>query len=724
MINKFYIKFKTFIYILSLIIIYNINAENKNENVKSKIDNSNNLNTKTETIEPFDFFEKRFTLIPKNEQSQILNQAIDFYFKKKFDKSKIYFEKYFAEKKENSYARSIYALTLAQLNDLNNALTQISIALELESNNVDYIIIQVEILKNLGRLNEALNFLEDYKYKFEHDPNIHYYLAELYLLNKQIEEAQIHFLQTLFYLDKAGSRIVYYQKVTLWRLVQILFAKREFKKAQNFLVEYLELNPNNSFARFMLADYVYFQNGKFEEAKKELEILLAADPQSFMVSSEQQYVEIFKQIENLLLQVYTFTREPSLQTYITFLENLSPIQEILIKSNGNLNEKESLELLQNIKTIPKYNVNSYIVSTSVKRILERLASKNKKYIQDYINQLLLCSQFALNFKRIGESLDYLNTALNLYNNNTDVVSVLTYKQILLLKSSVFQSYHQNRRAALYLIKLIDFIKKTDEVNENLILTELAYIELISKNNPKFALSKLNKILSKNLNNNITSKVYSSRARIFLSEQNWQNAINDFDKSLKLEQNMENLYLKAYSKIQIKDYDSSLEDLQKVKENKIYNLISKNLMAYTLALANKNLDDALPLQLSVIENDASNPTFQDTLAWIYFKKNEFIKAKYHLELAINLFKQNSKYNISKKELVIKELDHSIIDSFDHLGDTYIALHRNDLALNTFKEAVSVINIFNKESLKKGIVNSNLVMLKKTIESKIYKLLKKS
>ena len=119
------------------------------------------------------------------------------------------------------------------------------------------------------------------------------------------------------------------------------------------------------------------------------------------------------------------------------------------------------------------------------------------------------------------------------------------------------------------------------------------------------------------------------------------------------------------------------------------LTTKNHLAYYYATVNKNLDKALVLSLSTVEEKPEEIVFLDTLAWVYTIKN-------NLESAQEIF--------TKIESKINPLDssYSMIEIYAHLGYFYKKIENTEKSKLYFDKAFKINSqdkylnkIYNKE-----------------------------
>ncbi len=110
----------------------------------------------------------------------------------------------------------------------------------------------------------------------------------------------------------------------------------------------------------------------------------------------------------------------------------------------------------------------------------------------------------------------------------------------------------------------------------------------------------------------------------------------------------------------------------------------NLIGYTYADLNKNLPEAQKLISYALSQDANNPAYLDSMAWLLFRASKFKQAADYIQKAIS---KSGKY----PDAVIA--DHAG-DIFDALGDKKQALYYWKLALKIFSFDIDKNKIINK------------------------------
>ena len=96
----------------------------------------------------------------------------------------------------------------------------------------------------------------------------------------------------------------------------------------------------------------------------------------------------------------------------------------------------------------------------------------------------------------------------------------------------------------------------------------------------------------------------------------------------------------------------------------------NNYAYFLALSNRDLDKAERMSAKTIVEDATNPTYLDTYAWVFYMRKEYTMAQLYIEMAIN-----------NEEQPTSEL-------FEHYGYILLANGDKQKALEQWRKAIEL------------------------------------
>ena len=197
---------------------------------------------------------------------------------------------------------------------------------------------------------------------------------------------------------------------------------------------------------------------------------------------------------------------------------------------------------------------------------------------------------------------------------------------------------------------------------------------------------------------------------YLYAGNYEKAIEVGDKAIRLNPDNVELYsylgsscysVKQYDKA-IEVYDKALAILDSTQVNDRSNLLSGkadvkfamgdtiaafalydqsldlnpdnpgtlNNYAYFLALSNRDLDKAERMSAKTIVEDAANPTYLDTYAWVFYMRKEYTMAQLYIEMAIN-----------NEEQPTSEL-------FEHYGYILLANGDKQKALEQWRKAIEL------------------------------------
>ena len=204
-------------------------------------------------------------------------------------------------------------------------------------------------------------------------------------------------------------------------------------------------------------------------------------------------------------------------------------------------------------------------------------------------------------------------------------------QIRVLYSEYLMVIDNNEGAA----EQIDYALNLDPTNEELWTRLMAY-HLYAGNYEK-AIEVGDKAIRLNPDN---VELYSYLGSSCYSVKQYDKAIEVYDKALaildstQVDDRSNLLSGKADVKFAMGDtiaafalYDQSL-DLNPDNPGTLNNY------AYFLALSNRDLDKAERMSAKTIVEDAANPTYLDTYAWVFYMRKEYTMAQLYIEMAIN------------------------------------------------------------------------------------------
>ena len=240
-------------------------------------------------------------------------------------------------------------------------------------------------------------------------------------------------------------------------------------------------------------------------------------------------------------------------------------------------------------------------------------------------------------------------------------------QIRVLYSEYLMFIDNNEGAA----EQIDYALNLDPTNEELWTRLMAYY--LYAGNYEKAIEVGDKAIRLNPDN---VELYSYLGSSCYSVKQYDKAIEVYDKALaildstQVDDRSNLLSGKADVKFAMGDtiaafalYDQSL-DLNPDNPGTLNNY------AYFLALSNRDLDKAERMSAKTIVEDATNPTYLDTYAWVFYMRKEYTMAQLYIEMAIN-----------NEEQPTSEL-------FEHYGYILLANGDKQKALEQWRKAIEL------------------------------------
>ena len=195
------------------------------------------------------------------------------------------------------------------------------------------------------------------------------------------------------------------------------------------------------------------------------------------------------------------------------------------------------------------------------------------------------------------------------------------------------------------------------------------------------------------------KLFPSHPVLFLFKGFAASQLSDFTKSidalntgLSLVENNKELELEFYSMLGSSYYgnnesEKAFASLDKALSLEQENTVVLNNYSYYLAEEGLELDKALEMMNTVISLDNKNTTYLDTLAWVYYKKGDYNKAK----------------GILKRILAENKVSNAGI--LEHYGDVLYKLDKTNSAVIQWERAYEIAN--NSDILKQKIENRSLI-----------------
>ena len=150
----------------------------------------------------------------------------------------------------------------------------------------------------------------------------------------------------------------------------------------------------------------------------------------------------------------------------------------------------------------------------------------------------------------------------------------------------------------------------------------------------------------------------------------ENAIIYLNKALSIEPNSKNaLHSLAILYDEKSQWENSDEIYIKLLNTDDKDAQAYNNYAYSLVERNVKLNQALEMAKKAIEIEPENPSYLDTIGWVYFKLRDFKMAKKYISQSVEL---------NDKNAIVLE----------HLGDVLMETNDTDGAVEFYKKALFI------------------------------------
>ena len=475
------------------------------------------------------------------------------------------------------------------------------------------------------------------------DPNpeaLKFFMNGQMLMNQgQFAEAILEFQDALA-LDPNVATIYSALAESYWNIGKPELSMKNLNKA-------LELDPNDEDALKMMADQFIMQK-KYSEAVEPYSILKKNNPM------DTQYIIALAELKKVNRDFHS-----AMKLYLEAYE-LEPSRYELLEAAG----RNALQLED---------------KNEARAIFKELSEKEPGELS-YIN---IYSELALQSKEYNEAIQHLNELNKKYGNSKDRDAKLG---ILLFESGKIQEgkstlkglYDDSQLSAQYIFSLFEMYLDTDEVENAAMLGDKLIADfpedwrgyysraLVFLNQNEFdsAISILAPV------SDIFNKIFSIQYMLGLSYsriKKYNDALVHYNRALSLQpESVGVLHSMAIAYDETGDWNKSDNIYKQLIERNKSDAQAFNNYAYSLVERNKELDKALEYAKKAIELEPENPSYLDTIGWVYYKLDDLKRAKKFIEQSIEI-----------------KSDNSIV--LEHLGDILMKSNDRDNAFIYYKKA---------------------------------------
>ena len=485
---------------------------------------------------------------------------------------------------------------------------------------VNIVFLTLFILTSCQSTNPNVNNLkpkESFPQKQSKDPNpeaLQFFMNGQILLNQgQFAEAILEFQDALA-LDPNVATIYSALAESYWNIGKPELSMKNLKKA-------LELDPEDEDALKMMADQLIMQK-KYSEAVEPYTILRKNNP------LETQYIIALAELKKVNRDFLA-----AMKLYLEAFE-LEPARYELLEAAG----RNALQLKN---------------KDEARAIFKKLSEQDPNELS-YIN---IYSELALQSEKYNEAISHLKKLNDKHGKSIDRDAKLG---ILLFESGKTEEgraalenlYESSQLSLQYIFSLFEMYLDTNEIQKAGILGDKLIADypedwrgyysraLVFMNENEFSsaisiLAPVSDIFTKKFSIQYMLGLNYSRIKKF------KEALEYYNRALSLQPESAGvLHSMAIAYDEIGEWNKSDKIYLQLIEKNNLDAQALNNFAYSLVEREKDLDKALQYAKKAIELEPDNPSYLDTIGWVYFKLNDLRKAKKFIEKSIMIQGDNS------------------------------------------------------------------------------------
>lgn len=518
----------------------------------------------------------------------------------------------------------------------------------------------------------------------------------------------------------------------------------------NNFIKFTKIQPNYAVGHYHLANY-WASEGKFGKAKKEIDIATQLAPDNIWYKEKKAVIlaqngdirksaELFGELakmakdprQYLMYQIYQYERVGEINKALKILDTLEIVldeddNEAIIYSRYQfyINQRKYDSVIVNLKKLVEIDPYNEGYSITLAELYMKENKDTAAALEIYQNGL---KRFPNNkayhislirlYKLAGDSIkmyQHYNDVIEskhlkvedkislLYPiidfENTDTNAFFNSKGFLFTK----QLAEQKPEDFLALIFYADILSQFDKTDEALVMYKKA-INIDATNIAPYQLIIATYLQKENYDSLIyfadkTTKQfpdeiipYFYKGIGYLQQKKYNEAINVFNKAVKIENTNNNLRSAIYTSLadayqELKNYQISDSCYEAALEIDAGNATALNNYAYYLSKRNKDIDRAERMSAKSLKLQPEQSSFLDTYGWIKYKQGEYEIAKSYVAKAIELTEED---------------DRAVL--YEHLGDIEYKLGNTKKALELWNEALSLDGT--SELLRKKVKDEKL------------------
>ncbi len=520
-----------------------------------------------------------------------------------------------------------YALAknYSMINKIPLAIQHSQKAIELSQDQVEYYDLLADIFYKARQYDSAAAALEKVIELAPSHVNAHYKLARIYETSKPLQAIEIY---------NKLTEIIGPEWSVLIRVAELHENLGNLDEASEAIEELLTIDPSNTAIQKLLTE-IYSRGKKYDEALKILSEIIEFTPDDLDARERKAQILIQQGDWKAAAEQYNYVLEQqdiSLETKIRV--GASYFAHSLKDTSALLPAKQFFERIN--KDTTDWQVKLYLGAIALCEGDDSLANKNFRIVGELapMNPQGWVGLGGLFFdnQRYEEAAKVMKEGIQLHPQDF-VIN-------LILGLSLAQSSNH--------IEAKEYLKTASELNPNDLTALSAYGFTLSqlKENDE-AILYLKKALLINPND---VNILGTLGLIYDSIEMWNECDSTYERALEIDS---------------------------------MNATINNNLAYSLSERGIRLDEALEMAKIAIEKEPLNSSFLDTIGWVFFKLEDYEKAKEYLEKALE---------VAGERPVI----------MDHLGDVLFKMGKKNLALELWQKAydLDTSNTLIKNKIEKG------------------------
>ena len=443
----------------------------------------------------------------------------------------------------------------------------------------------------------------------------------------------------------------------MYELAQLLLDADKFSEAANYARQALKLNPSNEWYQKLNAEILAYE-GKFSEAAKVFVTLIEKSPGepeyyfdlAYLYERAKNYkesIKVYDQIEDMIgIEESVILQKQKLYLKLNDIPGAAAEIQKLIDYNpsdsryyGILAEMyESNDMMD--KALEIYN---QLIKNDPENPYAAIALANfyqnkgdKENYWNYIQKAFKNPTLSIDIK-VGYLLNFMDKL------DKDEIK---RKEALVLSAYLIEAHPENAKSyAMYADILYNTGKQEEALAQyrksleynNSIFTVWQQMMFINADLQRYdSLEVLSEESIELFPNQAMAYFFNGVAKVQLKK--YQSAINMLNQALLIGSNNKQLMAEVYANLGeayngLKNYAESDSSYEKSIELNPNNAFVLNNYSYYLSLRGANLDRAEAVALQANKLIPDNSAFQDTYAWVLYKRGKFEMAKEWLEKAL-------------------------------------------------------------------------------------------